>query len=196
VLTADDRIQRLWTVMEQQPVAGTYKIKVSRKKIPNSPYRQNRHSFCPGHNSTPEKSAHRRPLTPLSDHRFNRRLAHPRVAEIRPLLSQLAPSTIVEADEWQACYCYFYQTTRLPATEPTIQELLLIIAKPGGFLDRKNSGPPGSTTLWRGLHRLHDIVSFTLFRKVKQNLCVMISSGKGLGHSRQVKIINLLITIN
>ncbi len=40
--------------------------------------------------------------------------------------------------------------------------MITIIVKLGGFLGRKNDGPPGITTLWRGLHRLHDIV--TAFR--------------------------------
>jgi len=34
---------------------------------------------------------------------------------------------------------------------------LLTIAKLGGYLDRKNDGPPGNIVLWRGLTRLTDI---------------------------------------
>jgi len=34
---------------------------------------------------------------------------------------------------------------------------LLTIAKLGGYLDRKNHGPPGNIVLWRGLTRLTDI---------------------------------------
>lgn len=34
---------------------------------------------------------------------------------------------------------------------------LLAVAKLGGYLNRKNDGPPGNTVLWRGLSRLTDI---------------------------------------
>jgi len=56
-------------------------------------------------------------------------------------------STIFEPDEWQALYCYFHETTALPCAEPTLQEMIIIVAKLGGFLGRKNDGSPGITTL-------------------------------------------------
>ena len=36
-------------------------------------------------------------------------------------------------------------------------EQLRSIARLGGYLDRKNDGPPGNMVMWRGLNRLHDI---------------------------------------
>ncbi|MDZ4657211.1 MAG: IS4 family transposase [Bythopirellula sp.] len=38
-----------------------------------------------------------------------------------------------------------------------VAHYLLTIAKLGGYLNRKNDGPPGNTVLWRGLSRLTDI---------------------------------------
>lgn len=38
-----------------------------------------------------------------------------------------------------------------------ITHYLLTVAKLGGYLARKNDGPPGNTVLWRGLSRLTDI---------------------------------------
>ena len=40
---------------------------------------------------------------------------------------------------------------------PTIAEMLIEIAKLGGYLDRKNDSPPGTLVLWRGWKRLIDI---------------------------------------
>lgn len=35
-----------------------------------------------------------------------------------------------------------------------------MIASLGGFLGRKSDKEPGTTTLWRGLQRLYDMVQF------------------------------------
>jgi hypothetical protein len=43
---------------------------------------------------------------------------------------------------------------------------LLVVAKLGGYLARKNDGPPGNTVMWRGLTRLTDIhLGFELQRE-------------------------------
>lgn len=39
----------------------------------------------------------------------------------------------------------------------TIGRYVMIVAKLGGYLDRKSDAPPGNTVLWRGLTRLTDI---------------------------------------
>jgi hypothetical protein len=38
-----------------------------------------------------------------------------------------------------------------------VAHFVLAVAKLGGYLNRKNDGPPGNTVLWRGLARLTDI---------------------------------------
>jgi hypothetical protein len=38
-----------------------------------------------------------------------------------------------------------------------VAHYILAVAKLGGYLNRKNDGPPGNTVLWRGLTRLTDI---------------------------------------
>jgi hypothetical protein len=46
-----------------------------------------------------------------------------------------------------------------------VTHYILVIAKLGGYLNRKNDGPPGNTVLWRGLSRLTDIhLGFELHR--------------------------------
>lgn len=38
-----------------------------------------------------------------------------------------------------------------------VAHYLIVVAKLGGYLNRKNDGPPGNTVIWRGLSRLTDI---------------------------------------
>ena len=38
-----------------------------------------------------------------------------------------------------------------------VAHYLLVVAKLGGYLNRKNDGPPGNTVIWRGMSRLTDI---------------------------------------
>lgn len=56
--------------------------------------------------------------------------------------------------QWQALSCYVHQRTTPPPTTPTVQQAVRWIAQLGGFLGRKNDGPPGPKTLWRGLQQL------------------------------------------
>ena len=48
-----------------------------------------------------------------------------------------------------------------------VAHYLVAMAKLGGYLNRKNDGPPGNTVLWRGIARLTDIhLGFSLARDV------------------------------
>lgn len=69
------------------------------------------------------------------------------------------PCTVVfDEYEWKALYCFVHKTQCLPEKEPNLQQAIRMVAKLGGFLARKSDGQPGSTTIWRGLIRLNDIV--------------------------------------
>jgi hypothetical protein len=51
------------------------------------------------------------------------------------------------------------------APPKNVGHYLLVVAKLGGYLARKNDGPPGNAVLWRGLTRLTDIhLGFELHR--------------------------------
>ena len=77
----------------------------------------------------------------------------------------LPASAVFEPEEWQALYCFTYQTTQLPAQELSLPQAIRLVAKLGGFLGRKRDKDPGPTTIWRGLVRLHDITAaYKLFR--------------------------------
>jgi hypothetical protein len=56
--------------------------------------------------------------------------------------------------QWQALSCYVHQQTTPSPTVPTVRQAVRWIAQLGGFLARKCDGPPGPTTLWRGLQQL------------------------------------------
>lgn len=59
--------------------------------------------------------------------------------------------------EWKALYCITHKTQTLPKKIPSVSEVVIWIAKLGGFLARKSDGNPGVTVLWRGWQRLNDI---------------------------------------
>ena len=71
---------------------------------------------------------------------------------------------VVTAHEWRALYALTHKTRTFPKKTPTVGQVVLWIAKLGGFLGRSSDGPPGVTVLWRGWQRLTDISNtFALF---------------------------------
>jgi hypothetical protein len=79
-----------------------------------------------------------------------------------------APCTVAfEEHEWQALLAYKRPDQPLPLIPPSVREITRLTAELGGFLGRKGDGEPGSTTLWRGLQRLHDIATgFLIFKQL------------------------------
>jgi hypothetical protein len=61
----------------------------------------------------------------------------------------------LEEEEWKVLAIRFNRPLDTP---PTLREAVRMIATLGGFLGRKGDGEPGTTTLWRGLIRLADMV--------------------------------------
>lgn len=71
-----------------------------------------------------------------------------------------AACTVILADhEWQALYVAIHRKSALPETVPSVRQVVRWIAQLGGFLGRKSDGEPGVTVMWRGWHRLHDLVT-------------------------------------
>lgn len=60
-------------------------------------------------------------------------------------------TVILEEEEWQALLAFALKTPNPPPKPPTLQEAVYMIARLGGYMGRKNDGPPGATTVWRGL---------------------------------------------
>ena len=69
-----------------------------------------------------------------------------------------APCSLFLADrEWKALFLKVNKKQMLPTKPPDIGEVVIWIARLGGYLARKNDGPPGTITLWRGWKRLMDL---------------------------------------
>ena len=71
---------------------------------------------------------------------------------------------VLTTNEWQALYCVTHKTRTLPEKIPDVSQVIVWIAKLGGFLGRKSDGNPGVTVIWRGWQRLRDIAdTFSIF---------------------------------
>ena len=65
---------------------------------------------------------------------------------------------VFEADEWQSVYMIMNKKPP-PSKPPTLNQMIILIAKLGGFLGRKSDGYPGPQVMWTGIQRMKD---FTL----------------------------------
>jgi hypothetical protein len=59
-----------------------------------------------------------------------------------------------DPSEWKPVYMVAKKTRQLPKQAPTMNDFMLLLAKMGGYLNKKGQGPPGSTTIWRGMRKL------------------------------------------
>ena len=72
--------------------------------------------------------------------------------------SEKTPCTIIfEEYEWQSLYCFVKKCKKLPEKVPSLREIILLIAKLGGFLERKNDKEPGIKSMWQGMERFYYI---------------------------------------
>ena len=60
-------------------------------------------------------------------------------------------------EEWKVLYRRTHKNRKPPKDPPCAGDVVVWIARLGGFLARKNDGPPGTITLWRGWKRLTDL---------------------------------------
>jgi hypothetical protein len=75
-------------------------------------------------------------------------------------------SVLLSEPEWQALYCSIHRVAKPSATPPALGTVLTWIAKMGGYLARKNDGPPGPQVIWRGFQHLPHITEmFLIMRK-------------------------------
>ena len=59
--------------------------------------------------------------------------------------------------EWKVLFMKVNKGKELPENVPSVGEVVVWIARLGGFLARKGDGFPGTITLWRGWRRLADL---------------------------------------
>lgn len=62
---------------------------------------------------------------------------------------------VFEDEEWKSVYV-IVKGKQAPEKAPPLKEIIIMIAKLGGYLNRKHDGPPGPKTLWLGFQRMAD----------------------------------------
>ena len=73
--------------------------------------------------------------------------------------------------EWKGVW-QFATKTEPPSEPPKLMELTRLMAGLGGYVNRKNSGPPGPQTVWLGLQVMYTIAECWLtFGPGSKNLC-------------------------
>ena len=63
---------------------------------------------------------------------------------------------IYDKAEWQSVW-KIVKRSPPPKRPPGLMEMTKIVAQLGGYVNRKNSGPPGPQTMWLGLQTMHTI---------------------------------------
>ncbi len=77
-----------------------------------------------------------------------------------------------EPDEWKAAYILNKKT--IPDKPPTLNEVVRLVARLGGFLARTGDGEPGVKTIWLGMQRIRDFAAGVRFSRELQaeGICV------------------------
>ncbi|WP_305826471.1 IS4 family transposase, partial [Cupriavidus sp. AcVe19-6a] len=70
---------------------------------------------------------------------------------------ELEAQLLFEPDEWQAAF--ILNRKEPPETPPSLNEVVSLVARLGGFLARKGDGDPGVKTIWQGLQRVMDFAA-------------------------------------
>lgn len=74
-------------------------------------------------------------------------------------------TSILDESEWKTAWVIINQKTP-PKTPPSLQTAIVLIAKMGGYLARKNDSPPGPKAIWQGITQLyHSINAIELAKK-------------------------------
>lgn len=72
---------------------------------------------------------------------------------------EISSEAIFSASEWKSVYKVINKGTKLPNKPPLLGEFMLMIAKLGGYLNRKNDPPPGPKAIWTGINRMNDFAA-------------------------------------
>lgn len=66
-------------------------------------------------------------------------------------------STLLADGEWHVLFRKVNKGKAVPKKVPKTGDVVIWVARLGGYLARKSDGPPGTITLWRGWKRLADL---------------------------------------
>ena len=78
---------------------------------------------------------------------------------------ELSADIIFSDIEWKAAYAAVYNK-KPPLKPPPIREIMLCVAKLGGYLSRSNDSAPGYKTIWAGIQKLDGIVRGYMISKL------------------------------
>jgi len=71
---------------------------------------------------------------------------------------------VFSPEEWKSVYKVVHRKEP-PKTPPPLGEMVVLVAKLGGYLGRKHDGPPGPQTTWIGMQRMKDFaLAWLLFQ--------------------------------
>lgn len=71
--------------------------------------------------------------------------------------SEVNCEVVFTPQEWRCAYSKVHKI-KPPDKPPTLNEMIVMVARLGGFLARKGDGQPGAKTIWLGLQRLADFM--------------------------------------
>ena len=78
----------------------------------------------------------------------------------------LGAQLMFEPDEWTAAF--IFNQKRPPNTPPTLNEIVRLVARLGGFLARTGDGEPGVKTIWLGMQCILDFAAGVRFSRELQ----------------------------
>ena len=76
---------------------------------------------------------------------------------------EMDAAVMFDADEWKAAY--ILNKERVPHKPPSLNEVVRLVARLGGFLARKGDGEPGVKTIWLGMQRIFDFAAGIRFSR-------------------------------
>ena len=71
---------------------------------------------------------------------------------------EMSCAEVLSEAEWKAVYTVVRREPA-PATPPSLEEMVYLIARLGGHLGRTHDGPPGPKTMWIGMQRMMDLAA-------------------------------------
>ena len=89
-----------------------------------------------------------------------------RLMRLRRSCPDLDAQLMFEPDEWKAAF--ILNQKRPPNTPPTLNEIVRLVARLGGFLARTGDGEPGVKTIWLGMQRILDFAAGVRFSRELQ----------------------------
>jgi len=80
--------------------------------------------------------------------------------------------TYFQPSEWKAAWLVGPGGEPLPSQPPTLGEFMITVATLGGYVNRRQQGPPGVRTMWRGMRRLDALAeAYRTFGPEAQKRC-------------------------